>query len=174
MNKLPKRNRGSGPGELKHWSKVEPWPLRLRRGAARCGVSCGPTSHLHAKRHRENAGHASIEWACGSPLPSLPRCDLPRNHPVWASRGGQAGGDRNVKLNPGGEGVNKIVKSNETNAGARAIGTNDISIMDTVCVSDISCKLFRTMFRTIMCFQGAKHTVGITKGPIVRSCLTSV
>ena len=39
MNKLPKRNRGSGPGELKHWSKVEPWPLRLRRGAARCGVS---------------------------------------------------------------------------------------------------------------------------------------
>ena len=34
MNKLPKRNRGSGPGELKHWTKVEPWPLRLRRGAA--------------------------------------------------------------------------------------------------------------------------------------------
>ena len=47
--------------------------------------------------------------------------------------GGQAGGDRNVKLNPGGEGVNKIVKSNETNAGARALGTNDISYGYRMC-----------------------------------------
>ena len=39
MNKLPKRNRGSGPGELKHWSKVEPWPLRLRPEGPR-GVAC--------------------------------------------------------------------------------------------------------------------------------------